>query len=123
MPYALVAGDIAGAVVVVVKDGQVLLQKGYGYDDLEKHTPADPADTLFRPGSISKLFTWTELMHLVDQGKLDLDAAVNMYLDFDIPAYGGDTPHLRQTVTHTAGARDQPRPLQNPQNPQNTPPR
>src|SRR3546814_1498657 len=83
MPYALAAGDIAGAVVVVVKDGQALLQKGYGYADLEKHTPVDPADTLFRPGSISKLFTWTAVMQLVEQGKLDLDADVNQYLDFE----------------------------------------
>src|SRR3546814_9675118 len=79
MPYALAAGDIAGAVVVVVKDGQVLLQKGYGYADLDKHTPVDPAETLFRPGSISKLFTWTAVMQLVEQGKLDLDADVNQY--------------------------------------------
>src|SRR3546814_18704731 len=79
MPYALAAGDSAGAVVVVVKDGQVLLQKGYGYADLEKHTPVDPDDTLFRPGSISKLFTWTAVMQLVEQGKLDLDADVHPY--------------------------------------------
>src|SRR5690606_22169426 len=48
-PYALAAGDIAGGVVVVVKDGQVLLQKGYGYADLAERTPVDPDNTLFRP--------------------------------------------------------------------------
>ena len=57
LPYALDNGDIAGAVVAVVKDGQVLLQKGYGYSDTEKRTPVDPDSTLFRPGSVSKLFT------------------------------------------------------------------
>src|SRR3546814_11264065 len=51
MPYALAAGDIAGAVVVVVKDGEVLLQKGYGYADLAERAPCDPANPLFRPGS------------------------------------------------------------------------
>src|SRR5690606_21544269 len=69
LPYALAAGDVAGAVVVVVKDGKVLLQKGYGYADLATHAPVDPANTLFRPGSVSKLFTWTAVMQLVEQGK------------------------------------------------------
>ena len=94
-PYALAAGDIAGAVVVVVKDGQVMLQKGYGYADLEKRTPVDPEKTLFRPGSVSKLFTWTAVMQLVEQGKLDLDADVNQYIDFDIPPRDGTPVTLR----------------------------
>ena len=42
MPYALARGDIAGAVVVVVKDGQVLTQRGYGFSDIEKRTPVSP---------------------------------------------------------------------------------
>src|SRR3974390_3309574 len=46
-PYALHAGDIAGAVVVVVKDDQVLLEKGYGYADYETRAPVDPKTTLF----------------------------------------------------------------------------
>src|SRR5690606_28193905 len=81
LPYALAAGDIAGAVVVVVKDGEVLLQKGYGYSDLATRAPVDPEATLFRPGSVSKLFTWTAVMQLVEQGKLDLDADLNQYID------------------------------------------
>ena len=85
MPYALKSGDIAGAVVVVVKDGQVLTERGYGYSDVEKRTPVDPALTLFRPGSVSKLLTWTAVMQLVEQGKIDLDADINQYLDFKIP--------------------------------------
>src|SRR5205085_10130818 len=43
-------------------------------------------NTLFRPGSISKLFTWTAVMQLVEQGKLDLDRDVNDYLEYKIPA-------------------------------------
>src|SRR6185312_187334 len=50
---------IAGATVSVVKDGQLFLAKGYGYADVEKKVPVDPNKSLFRPGSTSKLFTWT----------------------------------------------------------------
>ncbi|KAF1715219.1 serine hydrolase [Pseudoxanthomonas yeongjuensis] len=107
LPYALDNGDIAGAVVVVVKDGQVLLQKGYGYSDIEKRAPVDPAATLFRPGSVSKLFTWTAVMQLVEQGKLDLDADVNQYLDFKIPSPDGKPMTLRQIMTHTTGLEEQ----------------
>src|SRR5690349_14912576 len=82
MPYALEQTDVAGSVVVVVKDGEVLFQKGYGYSDLATRKPVDPALTLFRPGSVSKLFTWTAVMQLVEQGKLDLDKDINTYLDF-----------------------------------------
>ena len=86
MPLAIERDDIAGAVVAVVKDGKVLFAKGYGYADLAKKKPVSPDSTLFRPGSISKLFTWTSVMQLVEQGKLDLDRDVNDYLDFKIPA-------------------------------------
>lgn len=103
LPYALAAGDIAGAVVVVVKDGEVLLQKGYGLADVEAGTPVDPERTLFRPGSISKLFTWTAVMQLVEAGRIDLDADVNQYLDFEMPARDGKPVTLRQVLTHTAG--------------------
>ena len=103
MPYALRRGDVAGAVVVVVKDGQVLLQKGYGYADVEARKPVRPEATLFRPGSVSKLFTWTAVMQLVEDGKLDLDKDVNAYLDFEISARGADPITLRHIMTHTAG--------------------
>ena len=86
LPYALGRGDIPGAVVVVVKDGQVVTQRGYGFADVAKGRRVDPSTTLFRPGSISKLFTWTAVMQQVEQGKLNLDADVNQYLDFKIPA-------------------------------------
>uniref|UniRef100_UPI003B3B596B serine hydrolase domain-containing protein n=1 Tax=Sphingomonas sp. TaxID=28214 RepID=UPI003B3B596B len=74
MPYALRSGDIAGAVVTVVKDGQVIAAKGYGYADVAKRRRVDPARTLFRPGSVSKLVTWTAVMQQVEAGRLDLDA-------------------------------------------------
>src|SRR5215469_15955193 len=81
MPMQLERENIAGAVVLVVKDGRVLFAKGYGYSDVDKKTPVTVDATLFRPGSISKLFTWTAVMQLVEQGKLDLDKDINAYLD------------------------------------------
>jgi CubicO group peptidase (beta-lactamase class C family) len=104
IPFALGKGDIAGAVVIVVKDGQVLLQKGYGYADVAKKVPVDPERTLFRPGSISKLFTWTAVMQQVERGKIDLDADVNQYLDFEIPpGPDGEILTMRNIMTHTGG--------------------
>lgn len=103
MPYALKRADIAGAVVTLVKDGQIISARGYGYADVAKRTPVDPARTLFRPGSVSKLVTWTAVMQQVEAGKLDLDADVNQYLDFKIPPRNGKPITLRQIMTHTAG--------------------
>lgn len=107
MPYALQTADIAGAVVVVVKDGQVLVQKGFGYSDVAGRQPVDSNLTLFRPGSVSKLFTWTAVMQLVEQGKLNLDTDVNTYLDFKIPEAHGQPVTLRNIMTHTAGFEEQ----------------
>src|SRR5581483_10763526 len=103
MPQQLAKDDIAGAVISVVKDGKVIFAKGYGYSDVAKKTPVTPDNTLFRPGSISKLFTWTAVMQLVEQGKLDLDHDVNDYLDFKIPAKFGKPITLRNIMTHTPG--------------------
>ena len=103
IPSQLRNRNIAGAVVSVVKDGQVLFQKGYGYADVEEKKPVLPDQTLFRPGSISKLFTATAVMQLVEQGKLDLDRDVNDYLDFPIPKTYPEPVTLRQLLTHTGG--------------------
>src|SRR5580704_2706403 len=103
LPYVLAQADIAGAVVVIVKDGQVLTQRGYGYADVAARQSIDPETTMFRPGSISKLFTWTAVMQLVEQGKIDLDADVNRYLDFTIQPYKGEPITMRNIMTHTPG--------------------
>jgi CubicO group peptidase (beta-lactamase class C family) len=103
MPYALAQADIAGAVVVVVKDGRVLTQRGFGYADIGQRRRVDPENTLFRIGSISKVFTWTAVMQLQEQGRIDLDADINLYLDFKIPPYEGRPLTMRQLMTHTAG--------------------
>src|ERR1041384_3134579 len=107
MPRALASNDMAGAVVVVVKDGQVLTQRGFGFSDVANRTPVDPAATLFRPGSISTFFTCTPGMQQVEQGHLDLDADVNRYLDFEIPPRDGQPITLRNIMTPTAGFEEQ----------------
>ncbi|WP_133162355.1 serine hydrolase domain-containing protein [Hyphococcus luteus] len=103
MPYALNENQVVGAVVMVVKDGEILTGRGFGYADLETRKPVDPATTMFRPGSISKLFTWTAVMQLVEKGEIDLDEDVNAYLDFKIPDAFGAPITVRHLMTHTAG--------------------
>jgi CubicO group peptidase (beta-lactamase class C family) len=103
MPTALRTARAPGAVIAIVKDGQVLLEKGYGLADEKRAIPVDAQRTLFRPGSTSKLFTWTAVMQLVEQGKLDLDVDVNRYLDFQVPPRDGQPITLRQIMTHRAG--------------------
>ncbi|MES2054498.1 MAG: serine hydrolase domain-containing protein [Pseudomonadota bacterium] len=103
MPYALKTGDIAGAVVVVVKDGQIVTKRGFGYADVATRKPVDPDLTLFRPGSVSKLFTWTAVMQQVEAGKIDLDADVNKYIDFKIPLKDGKPVTMREIMQHTSG--------------------
>ena len=103
IPLQIRRNDIAGAVVSVVKDGQVLFTKGYGFSDVKKRTPVTTDATLFRIGSISKTFTWTAVMQLVAQGKLDLDKDINTYLDFTIPATFGKPVTMGHVLTHTAG--------------------
>ena len=105
MPYALKRGDIAGATLVVVKDGKILYEHGYGFADLKKRTPVIPTQTMFRPGSTSKLFTWTSVMQLVQAGKIDLDADVNQYIDFKIAEPLGKIT-MRNLMTHTPGWED-----------------
>ena len=103
VPLQIERNDIAGAVVAVVKDGKVIFAKGYGYSDLKNKKPVSAEDTLFRVGSISKLFTWTAVMQLVQQGKINLDTDVNRYLDFNVPEPFGKPITMRDLMTHTPG--------------------
>ncbi|MGH9729762.1 MAG: serine hydrolase domain-containing protein [Candidatus Acidiferrales bacterium] len=103
VPLQIERDDIAGAVVAVVHDGKVIFAKGYGYADLAKKKPVSAEDTLFRCGSISKLFTWTAVMQLVEQGKINLDTDVNQYLDFKVPEPFGKPITMRDLMTHTPG--------------------
>jgi len=103
VPQQLKREDIAGAVVVIVKNGSVLFSRGYGFADVKKRIPVSPEGTLFRPGSISKTFTWTAIMQLVEQGKINLAADVNDYLDFQVPHTFGRPVTVRNLMTHTPG--------------------
>jgi CubicO group peptidase (beta-lactamase class C family) len=94
---------IAGAAVAIVKDGGLFFAKGYGYANLEKSIPVDPEKTNFRIGSVTKLFTWTAVMQLVEQGELDLNADINNYLDFRIPDTYPQPITLKNLMTHTDG--------------------
>jgi CubicO group peptidase (beta-lactamase class C family) len=106
MATALATADMPGAVIVVVKDGDILSARAYGYADVAARLAADPQQTLFRIASISKLFTWTAVMQQVEQGRLDLDRDVNAYLDFEIPDTFAAPITLRHMMTHTSGFED-----------------
>ncbi|MFT5580148.1 MAG: CubicO group peptidase (beta-lactamase class C family) [Paraglaciecola psychrophila] len=98
---------VMGAVVTIVKDNQIILNKGYGFSDYDKRIKVDAAQTLFRIASISKPFTWTAVMQLVEQGKLDLDEDINSYLkEFQVPATFADPVTMEHLMTHTAGFED-----------------
>jgi CubicO group peptidase (beta-lactamase class C family) len=103
MPSLLKLHDIAGATISVVKDGKIVFAKGYGMADIAKNKLVVADQTLFRPGSVSKLFTWTAVMQQVELGKIDLDKDINTYLDFKIPATFGKPITMRHLMTHTPG--------------------
>ena len=93
-----------GAAVVIVKDGEVIAQDGFGYANAEKQEAVDPAGTLFRIASVSKTFTAVAVMQLAEQGKIDLDADIRAYLPgiaFENPF---DTPvTVADLLTHRSG--------------------
>jgi len=107
IPLQLERSDVAGATVLVMKNGKDLLRKGYGFSDVSKKKPVDPETTMFRLASVSKLFTWISVMQLVEQGKLDIDADVNKYLDFQIAPAFGKPITLRNLMTHTGGFEEE----------------
>jgi len=95
---------VPGAAVALVKDGKIFFSKGYGYADLEKKIPVVPDKTLFRVGSISKLFTTTAVLQLVEQGKLKLDDDVNKYLKrFQVKNTYPKPVTVANLLTHTDG--------------------
>jgi CubicO group peptidase (beta-lactamase class C family) len=107
MAAHMASREIPAATIAVVKDGKLFFAKGYGYQDLEKRIPVVADRTLFRPGSVSKLFTWTAVMQLYERGELDLDADVNTYLkSFKIPATYPQPITMKNLVTHTPGFED-----------------
>lgn len=101
------ANSSPSGTVAIVHRGELIFAKGYGFEDIDEQVPVDPAQTLFRPGSVSKLCTWVSVMQLVEQGKLDLDADINTYLEtFKIRDTFEEPITLRHIMTHTSGFED-----------------
>ena len=99
--------NISGASMVMVDAEKVLLSKGYGYSDWGNRIPVNPSESLFRIGSVSKLFVWISVMQQVERGNLDLDRDINEYLkDFKIPSTFPDPITLRHLMSHTPGFED-----------------
>ena len=111
LPDALKNGDIPGAVVSVVKNGQVVTTRGYGWADTGasggQPVAVDPQKSLFRVASVSKIPTSIAAMQLVEQGKVDLDADIRAYLDFEIERRFDEPLTLRHLLTHSAGFEEQ----------------
>lgn len=106
---AMADRHVAGVTVAVVQNGHILLKKGYGLASLSPARAVDPDRTLFRVGSISKLFTWTLVMQQVERGRMRLDAPVNLFLPE--PLQVRDRGYVRQVqlrdlMTHSAGFED-----------------
>jgi CubicO group peptidase (beta-lactamase class C family) len=95
---------VPGVILAIVKDGKVMLSKGYGLANLEQKTPVDPDKTLFRIASVTKLFTATAIMQLHERGKIELKKDVNSYLyGLKIPAAFGQPILVEDLLMHTAG--------------------
>jgi CubicO group peptidase (beta-lactamase class C family) len=95
---------VSGMSVSVVYDQSLLWSKGFGVADVETGEPAT-STTLYRVGSITKLFTDTMMMQLRDEGKLNLDDPLQTYIpELQITnPYGGSQPTLRELASHTSG--------------------
>lgn len=106
MAQQLATREVAGAVVTVVHRGNILFSHGYGFADVDKGVAVDGQRTLFRPGSVSKMFTWTALLQQVERGRVSLDADVNDYLDFRIPPFEGQPIRVRDLMSHSVGMSD-----------------
>lgn len=98
---------VPGALFVMVKDGRIFFSKGYGYADLEKKIPVVADKTIVRAYSVSKSFTATAVMQLVESGKLRLDEDVNKYLkSFQLKGDFAQPVTLANLLTHTGGFTD-----------------
>jgi len=98
---------IPGMVISIVHDSDIVLAKGYGYADIERKIPFDPDSTVIRIASVSKLFTATAVLQLVDRGVLDMHQDINTYLTrFKVENWPAKPITLQHLLTHTAGLDD-----------------
>ena len=99
--------NLVGATIALVKDNRLVLAKGYGEANRGLGLRVDARRTMFRIGSISKLFVWLGVMREVEAGRLALDADVNDYLGtFEIPLTQPGPVTLEHLMTHTPGFED-----------------
>ncbi|PFE08028.1 serine hydrolase [Bacillus cereus] len=104
IPEKMKKENAAGVALVVVKDNQILFQKGFGFSDKEKNTPIDPKKTVFRLASISKVFTVSAVMQLVEQGKIDLNKDIVNYMGgLKYQNNMGEPVTMEHLLTHTTG--------------------
>lgn len=95
--------NVNGSNFVVVKDGKVLLNKGYGYADKDKKIPVDK-DTVFQIASVSKTFTGLAAMQLADKGAIDLNHDIHEYLDgLEVPNKTRTPLTMFNLLTYTSG--------------------
>ncbi|MFY9541488.1 MAG: serine hydrolase domain-containing protein [Dethiobacteria bacterium] len=95
---------LPGAVIALVRDDEICLVKGYGYANLEKGVKADPERSIFRVGSVSKLFTAVAVMQLAEKKLVDLHTDVAAYQDrIKLESRSGRTVTLAHLLTHTGG--------------------
>jgi CubicO group peptidase (beta-lactamase class C family) len=97
--------QIPGVALAVVKDGNVVLARGYGLANVEHQVPVKP-ETIFQSGSTGKQFTATAVMMLVEEGKLSLEDKITKYFT-DAPEAWRDIT-VRHMLTHTSGMGDYP---------------
>lgn len=96
--------NIPGMSLSVVNSTDILYKKGYGYASLEESKLVDPDTTIFRLGSVSKLFTWTAVMQVYEQGLIDFDEDINTYLTaFKIKEKFNQPITMKHLITHSAG--------------------
>ena len=95
--------EAVGLGVAVVKDGRIIYRNTWGYKNLENKTPL-AEDDLFRIASISKSFTATSIMQLVEQGKLSLDTDVSDLVGFKVrnPKYPDVKITLYMLLSHSS---------------------
>jgi len=100
--------NIPGFAISIVKDGKLVFSKGYGFSDLEIKTPVTADKTIFRIGSVTKVFTAVAMLQLVDEGKIKYNDDVNKYLNDKI-IYKNNIPvTLHHLLSHSEGFREIP---------------
>ena len=96
---------LPGVALAVVRNGQVILARGYGLSNVELSVAVKP-ETIFQSGSVGKQFTATAVMILVEEGKINLDEKISKYLGEVPEAWQSIT--VRHLLTHTSGLTDYP---------------